>query len=85
MGNEERHDMGLELAIDILKKAADESVKRSESLNLAYDVARRATQDREAMDQITASIYLQGDVFSQCTRAVQVLEDYVAAINKAGE
>ena len=85
MGNEERHDMGLELAIDILKKAAEESVRRSESLNLAYDVARRVTKDRDAMDQITASIYLQSDIFSQCTRAVQVLEDYVTAINKVGE
>lgn len=85
MGNEERHDMGLEIAIDILKKAAEESVKRSESLNLAYDVARRVTKDRDAMDQITASIYLQSDIFSQCTRAVQVLEDYVTTINKVGE
>lgn len=85
MDNEERHDMGLEIAIDILKKAAEESVKRSESLNLAYDVARRVTKDRDAMDQITASIYLQSDIFSQCTRAVQVLEDYVTTINKAGE
>lgn len=85
MGNEERHDMGLEIAIDILKKAAEESVKRSESLNLAYDVARRVTKDRDAMDQITASIYLQSDIFSQCTSAVQVLEDYVTTINKVGE